>query len=124
MIRNILAVVAGWLSWGIICNLLLFPILMSLFPDQFENTVPTTKAIMASLVLTFICSIIAGYVSGLVAATNHLRVVQIAAIINLVFAIVVQISFGDTMPAWYHIIFLASIMPLMIMGGKEGIKRL
>jgi hypothetical protein len=74
MVRNILAVISGWLSWGILCNVILFPILMSLFPDQFENMIPQTTAMMlASLVMTFLCSVSAGYIVGLVAGSDHLK---------------------------------------------------
>jgi len=125
MVRNILAVISGWLSWGILCNVILFPILMSLFPDQFENMIPQTTAMMlASLVMTFLCLVSAGYIVGLVAESDHLKWIQASAVVNFVFAIVVQISYWDAMPVWYHIIFLASIMPLMVLGGKERIKRL
>lgn len=125
MVRNILSVIAGWLSWGILCNMILFPILVYMFPDQFDNLIPqTTGMVLTSLIMTFICSIIAGYIIGLVAASNHLKMIKTGAAVNFVFAIVVQISYWDTMPVWYHIIFLASIMPLMILGGKERLKRL
>ena len=98
---------------------------MSLFPDQFENMIPQTTAMMlASLVMTFLCSVSAGYIVGLVAESDHLKWIQASAVVNFVFAIVVQISYWDAMPVWYHIIFLASIMPLMVLGGKERIKRL
>ncbi len=125
MVRNILAVISGWLSWGVLCNVILVPILMGAFPGQFENMIPqTTAMVLASLVLTFICSVAAGYIVGLIAASDHLKWIKASAVLNFVFAVVVQISYWDAMPAWYHIIFLASIMPLMILGGKERIKRL
>ena len=125
MIRNILAVVAGWLSWGIICNLILFPILMSLFPDQFENMIPiTTGMLMASLVLTFICSLSAGYIAALIASSNHMKVVLATGVFNLVFAIYMQWLYWNTMPVWYHLIFLSSLLPLIYLGGQERVKRL
>lgn len=125
MVRNIISVITGWLSWGVLCNVILFPILMSVFPDQFENMIPqTTAMVLASLIMTFVCSVAAGYIVGLVATSDHLKWIKASAILNFVFAVVVQISYWDAMPVWYHIIFLASIMPLMVLGGKERIKRL
>lgn len=125
MIRNILAAPTGWLVWGILCNVILYPILMSVFPDQFENMIPvTTGMLIATLILTFICSFSTGYITALIATSHHLKVVVATSILILVFGIVMQIMSWNTMPVWYHVIFLVSLAPLIYLGGTERIKRL
>jgi|TARA_B100001079_G_scaffold26229_1_gene20027 hypothetical protein len=47
----------------------------------------TTGMLISNLFLTFICSLSAGFIAAIVASNNHERIVQIAATVNLVFAI-------------------------------------
>ncbi|MBC8345473.1 MAG: hypothetical protein ISR82_08565 [Candidatus Marinimicrobia bacterium] len=125
MIRNIIAVPAGWLIWGILCNAILIPILMSVFPNQFENMIPvTTGMLISTLFLTFICSFATGFITAFIAASHHRKVVLAAGILNLLFGTYIQIMSWATLPPWYHIIFLVSLVPLIYLGGMERIKRL
>jgi|TARA_B100000953_G_scaffold178300_1_gene146863 hypothetical protein len=84
----------------------------------------TTGMLISNLFLTFICSLSAGFITAIVASNNHVRIVQIAATVNLVFAIGIQITYWDTFPVWYHIVFLVSLAPLFILGGQQRIKQL
>ncbi|MBT3662609.1 MAG: hypothetical protein HN927_06035 [Candidatus Marinimicrobia bacterium] len=47
----------------------------------------TTGMLISNLFLTFIRSLSAGFIAAIVASNNHERIVQIAATVNLVFAI-------------------------------------
>ncbi|HCI16057.1 MAG TPA: hypothetical protein DE027_04425 [Candidatus Marinimicrobia bacterium] len=63
-------------------------IFISIFSNQFENMIlQTTGMLISNLFLTFICSLSAGFIAAIVASNNHERIVQIAATVNLVFAI-------------------------------------
>ncbi|MBT4065140.1 MAG: hypothetical protein HOE72_07830 [Candidatus Marinimicrobia bacterium] len=63
-------------------------IFISIFSNQFENMIlQTTGMLISNLFLTFIRSLSAGFIAAIVASNNHERIVQIAATVNLVFAI-------------------------------------
>ena len=98
---------------------------MSIFPDHFENFVPlTTGMLISTLFLTFICSLATGYITALIAASHHMKIILSTSILILIFCVAMQIMSWDTMPVWYHITILGSLAPLIYLGETGRIKRL
>ena len=72
----------------------------------------------------FICSLATGYITALIAASHHMKIVLSTSILILIFGVVMQILSWNTMPVWYHITVLGSLAPLIYLGGTGRIKRL
>ncbi len=70
-----------------------------------------------NLLRSFITSIIAGYMTALVAG-EYKRSTMILGIILLVAGIAVQSMAWSLAPAWYHILFVLFLIPMTILGGR------
>ena len=124
MIRNILAVLAGIVSWGFIsttCN----QILRVAMPGSFDDDgITESKGI---LVLVLVVSVIASFTAGLLTAAltvgDKKKVVRVLAIVQLIIGILVQLSFGERIPLWWNVIFLASVVPFHLAGGRAWLSR-
>lgn len=69
------------------------------------------------LVRSIFTSIIAGYMCALIAG-EFKRSTLILGIILLAFGLMVQIMAWAVFPVWYHVLFLALLIPMTMLGGK------
>jgi hypothetical protein len=67
-------------------------------------------------VLSVVCSLAAGVVAAKIPVTRVGGTVVIMAILLLVTGIVVQVAAWPVMPVWYHVMFLALIVPVCLTG--------
>lgn len=116
MLRAALAVIAGYAVWTVIWLAggagvaAAFP---GAFPEEgrFEQAPP----LIALLVLSLVCSLAAGASCGAIAKSS--RPVLITAILLLITGIGVQAAAWSSYPLWYHIPFLALLIPATGVGG-------
>jgi uncharacterized membrane protein YeaQ/YmgE (transglycosylase-associated protein family) len=73
--------------------------------------------LVVPLILSAVCSIIAGFVAALIAKENS-KSPLILGILLLVVGIFVQIAVWDKIPLWYHLTFWILLIPMTIFGGK------
>jgi len=116
--RLILAVIAGGAVWAALWlggNQLL----QATFPEIVIPTERLTHAgiLIALMVYSVALSVLAGYVTATIAGANPTRAVWVLAILQLVLGIIAQVSYWNLMPVWYHIPFLALIVPATKYGG-------
>lgn len=121
MVRSILAVLAGMVVWAA----LWVPgslWLGSLFPGAVEPDQPITNTtlLLIWLVLSVVLSVLAGYVTGAIARTNRAKHGLALGIVQLAIGLGVQISAWDLMPLWYHVPFLALLIPANVYGATLG----
>ena len=130
MVRTILGVIVGFIVWSILW-VGGDAILASLSPGwigaysldaerAFVNNTELThdNAIAAiHLLRSFVTSIVAGYLAAIVAGESK-RATLVLGVILLAVGAAVEIFAWRLAPAWYHIIFLAAIIPMTILGGK------
>ena len=122
--RNVIAIVAGYALWTAIW-LVGGLVLGRIFPDQAESYaqgiwITSTAYLLIALVLSVICSYLAGAVAAAVARTDTKRAVGILAVLLLATGIFVQAGAWSLMPVWYHLIFLALLVPVTMAGGKRS----
>ncbi len=117
--RIILAVLAGAVVWAVLwvggtqAAQAAFP--DTLVPDQrLEHVGFLVGYIAYSVVL----SVLAGYVTAAVRGTDPMPAVWILAVLQLALGLGFEISAWSLTPAWYHIIFLALIVPATVYGGR------
>ena len=93
---------------------------------------PTQRLEHVGVLLGFIgysvvLSIIAGYVAAMLAGvadrTTGMRAVWILAGLQLALGVFFEISSWDLLPVWYHLVFLALIVPATVHGGRLRVSR-
>ena len=119
MIRNILAVIVSIIAWGILWSFAGMA-LAAAVPDRFDENLITRSPVLL-MALIGICSVLcigAGYLCATIAHAKRMKVVLILGLIQLGIGIFVQSTVWDQMPLWYHLIFLAIVVPMHLLGGK------
>jgi hypothetical protein len=117
MVRNSLAVIVGYAVWTVIWlggNALCFKEAADVVAagEVYDKTGPLVAVIGLSLV----CSLAAGLTAG--AISKNQTVVLITGVLLLLTGIGVQAGVWSKMPVWYHLVFLALIVPTVFVGGK------
>jgi len=117
MVRSILAVVAGFVVWALVATLLNFGLRAGLAGyAQAEPTMTFTLGMkVARLVLGALASLAAGAAAGLIAPSKTGPGWVLGAIILALF-IPVHIQLWAKFPAWYHLTFLGTLVPLVALG--------
>jgi len=75
-------------------------------------------ALLGFIVYSVVLSVAAGYLAAAVAATRAMRAVWILAVLQLAIGVAVEISYWELMPVWYHLVFLALLVPATVYGGR------
>jgi hypothetical protein len=130
MLRIILGAVAGFIVWSILwggSDTLLKIVSpdwwgknLQGMEDFYNNKQPYTAdmtILILSLVRSFICSIISGFVAARIARENT-KSPLLLGVMLLAFGIFVQTLFWNVIPLWYHITFLILLIPVTVLGGK------
>jgi hypothetical protein len=116
MVRSILAVLAGNISWAVLwvgSN----AILATLFPAQYQAEKKDHAPMLLLLILlSFIFSIIAGYLTARIAARKEIAHTMVLGVLQLAMGIAAQLANYDALPLWYHIIFLLLLIPGNVFG--------
>ena len=118
MIKSILAILAGFAAWSVLW-LAGNAALGALFPAQFDAQGFTrSAAILVTVLATSVVeSLIAGYLTALVARRAPVKHALVLGLIQLGIGIAVQASVWERIPVWYHLSFLALLLPAHVMGG-------
>ena len=75
-------------------------------------------ALLGFLAYSVVLSVAAGYAAATVAAASAMRAVWILAFVQLAIGIAVEVSYWELMPVWYHLVFLALLVPATVYGGR------
>lgn len=119
MLRSFLAVLAGMIAWPA-----LFlggnQALLALFPDRYraDSTTDDPVILLVTLALSVAASLLAGYVTAAAAGRRPFAHTLVLGLIQLAIGIFVQLQYWEAIPLWYHLIFLALLVPGHIAGGK------
>ena len=119
MLRNALAVLAGFLAWtGLFLGLA--ATIRALFPDAHgpDGSVFATTPLLLYLALDVVASIAAGFAAARIATSHHSRVVWATASLLLLVGLAVQTGSWDLAPTWYNVSFLLILVPFTIWGGR------
>jgi hypothetical protein len=119
MIRTSLAAIAGYALW----TALWLGGNAAFFSDAAEvvgQGQPYTAAgpLVGVIVLSLVCSLAAGLIAAAIARPRARAAVLAMAVLLLVTGIAIQAGVWELMPAWYHVTFLALIVPAAIVGGR------
>ena len=129
MLRIILGVIAGFFGWVILWfggETILsavwpkFGANQAAFQAAIENggkfTADTTM-LLTHVVLCSIVSVISGFLAALIAG-EYKRAPLVLGLLLLALGLLKVVMSWPYVPVWYHIIFTAILLPLVILGGK------
>ncbi len=129
MVRIILGVIAGFITWSIIWvgsdQVLVNSIgwygeHQNAFEKAFTNKDPfqaDTTVLLMNIIRSVITSVIAGFLTAVVANENR-KSTLVLGILLLLFGAAVEIAAWNYLPIWYHVVFLVLLIPVTVVGGK------
>lgn len=124
MLRSILTIATCVVLWGI-AWVAANTGLAQAFPGKFDaHGVTTDPALL--LVFIAVCVMLcfaAGWLCGRLVSRAPMKHVAVLGLIQLGIGIMVQASVWDLMPVWYHLSFLATVVPMHLIGGWMGLAR-
>lgn len=129
MLRVILGVIAGFIAWSILW-VGSDQVMMSAIgwygehQHAFEKAMTNGSAFTADttilamhIIRSVVISIMSGFLAAIIANENR-RSTLILGIILFLFGAGVEAVAWNYLPIWYHVVFLALIIPMTILGGK------
>lgn len=119
MLRSVLSVIAGVVVWTFLWlggNALL----ASLYPQTFDGgqRVESVPLLSFLIVYSVILSVIAGYVTALIARRLEIAHAFALGLVQLALGIFFEAQNWSLLPVWYHLIFLALLIPGNLLGGQ------
>ena len=117
MVRLILAFIVAPVVWGVVMfgGTLLIGMV---FPDvQPAGPFPTGYLVLA-LVGSVIYSVVSGMAAAAVAGGDATRAGLVAGVALLLVGVGVQAGSWDLLPVWYHLVFLALLIPAAVVGAR------
>jgi len=117
--RVALGAIAGVVLWSVLWlggN----AVAVSATPDLIATgeRVDHLGVLLGYLGWSMILSVLAGYVTAALAGTGAMRTVWILAFVLLAMGIFFEMSSWDLTPTWYHVVFLALLVPMTVLGGR------
>lgn len=122
--RTIIAVLAGAAVWAVLwiggtqAAAAALPNLLAA-----GQPVTHTGVLIGLIVYSLPLSGLAGYVTAAAAVGDRMRAVWILAILQLALGLFVEMSSWNLTPVWYHIVFLALIVPATVVGAALRVRR-
>ena len=120
--RAIGAVVAGFLLWSVLW-LGFGAAAQALLPELVQAGQPLTHAglLLGFVLFSAAISTLSGYLCAALGGASRRGAVWALAIVLLVVGVGVEVSSWALTPAWYHIVFLALLVPATVWGGARRI---
>ena len=116
--RTVGAVVAGVVLWGLLWNVAT-QVLMSLGVTAPDEAITHVWVLVGLIVYSALLSVIAGWAAAAIKGElDTMSAVKALAATNLLIGIVTEVMYWSLMPAWYHIVFLALVVPMTLKGGR------
>lgn len=118
MLRQILAIVGGFLLWSVLWLLLGQTLTSSgLLPGAGEP-LSAPLPLIALLAGSVVISLVSGYVAAALAKARINQTGVALGIVLLAVGIAVQSQYWNLMPLWYHLSFLACLIPSCLIGAR------
>lgn len=117
MKRSILACLAGLLTWVIVVTVINRVLRLSL-PNYTaaEQTLQFTLGMKwARLLMAIVTSVVAGAVTGWISRSSRWAPLIVGSVVLAMF-LPVHVSIWSNFPAWYHLTFLLTIIPAVLVG--------
>ena len=119
MKRIVLAVIAGFALWSVLW-LVVNASSAALAPGAFneDGTTDSATVLLVVLILSIACSVGSGVLTAAIARTPSLGPAWVLGGLLLAVGVFFQVQYWDAMPLWYHIPFLALLIPGTLIGAR------
>jgi hypothetical protein len=119
MIKMIAGIVAGLIAWIIVATIgnLMFRVAWPGYAEAEISMMFTLAMMVARLSLGALSSLCAGFVTAWITKRNGSGAKVLGIVVTAMF-FPVHYLLWDQFPIWYHVIFLASLFPLTLLGAK------
>jgi hypothetical protein len=117
MKRSILACLAGFLTWIVVVMVINGGLRVSV-PNYTaaEQTLQFTLGMKwARLLMAIVTSVVAGAVTGGISRSSRWAPLIVGSVVLVLF-VPVHIAIWSKFPAWYHLTFLLTIIPAVLVG--------
>ncbi len=117
MKRSLLACIAGLLTWVIVVSLINRVLRLSL-PNYTaaEHTLQFTLAMKwARLIMAIVTSVVAGAVTAWISTQSRWTALVVGGVVLAMF-LPLHIAIWSKFPVWYHLTFLLTIIPAVLVG--------
>ncbi len=120
MKRNILGVMAGYAAWSLLW-LASNAAIVALMPGSIDENgaIRSVGLLLALLGISIVLSVVSGWLTTLV-ASGTMRAALWTGILLLATGIPIQLASWELLPVWYHLTFLAFLVPATVVGGAMG----
>lgn len=124
MLRSVLSIIAGASVWAVLWVLSNVG-LANAAPEQIREGFPVDSpgVLLTLLLLSVMFSVIAGFITAAVADRKEISHVLALGALQLSLGIYFQTQAWDLMPLWYHLTFLALLIPGNVAGGWFRLSR-
>ena len=94
--------------------------LAAAYPDIIMAGQPLfhVPMLLTLIAVCVVCSVVAGYVTGTTAARDAVRHAWALGVAQLALGIFFEVSSWNLLPVWYHLVFLALLIPGNVFGGS------
>ena len=119
MIKMIAGIVAGLIAWIVVATIgnLMFRVASPGYAEAEISMMFTLAMMVARLLLGALSSLCAGFVVAWITKRNGTGAKVLGIVVTAMF-FPVHYVLWDKFPIWYHVIFLASLFPLTLLGAK------
>ena len=117
MKRSVLACLAGFLTWIVVVMVINSGLRLSL-PSYTaaEQTLQFTLGMKwARLLMAIVTSVVAGAVTGWIPRSSRWAPLIVGSVVLAMF-VPVHLAIWSKFPAWYHLTFLLTIIPAVLVG--------
>jgi len=117
MKRSILACLAGLLTWMVVVTVINRVLRLSL-PNYTaaEQTLQFTLSMKwARLLMAIVTSVVAGAVTGRISRSSRWAPLIVGSVVLAIF-VPAHIAIWSKFPVWYHLTFLLTIIPAVLVG--------
>jgi hypothetical protein len=119
MMRKVAGVAAGLVGWFLVASVanLLLRVSSPGYAEAEQSLNFTLGMLLARLAVGALSSVCAGLATTWI-ARGHGMSVKVLGVVLIALFIPVHYGLWDKFPLWYHLIFLASLLPLTLLGAR------
>ena len=130
MLKIVLGVIAGFFAWSVLwigsdqVLMMVSPAWYGIHQDNFQLAMvnqdqfrPDTTILIMHLVRAAIISIMSGFLAAFISGENR-KAPLILGVLLLAFGLMVEVMAWNYLPVWYHLVFLAMLIPFTVLGGR------
>lgn len=122
--RAVGAVLAGAAVWAVLW-LGMNGVLPSIIPEIYVpgERLEHVPLLLFLIAYSVVLSVLAGYVTAAVRGPEPMGAVKALAGLQLTLGVVAEAASWALLPVWYHLVFLALIVPATLYGGRLRARR-